>query len=173
MPPNDSSFLADQATLTVVPLAALGPARRTAIVRLCTDALAGDCNPLFDYLSATTHVLANIDRQLVAHACWTTRQLQPAGLQPLRTAWVDAVFVDPPHQQRGIGTLVMRRLADSTGDFELLALGTERMSVFAGLGWEPWNGPNTGVLHDPADTLMILRTTKSPQLDTTVPIFAS
>jgi aminoglycoside 2'-N-acetyltransferase I len=172
MPPNDSSFLADQATLTVVPLAALGPARKAAIVRLCTDALAGDCEPLFDYLSATTHVLADFDGQLVAHACWTTRQLQPAGLPPLRTAWVDAVFVDPPHQHQSIGTLMMRRLAGLTADFELRALGTERMSFFARLRWEPWDGPNTGVLHDPADTLMILRTTTSPQLDTTVPISA-
>jgi GNAT superfamily N-acetyltransferase len=173
MRPNDSSVLPDQPALAVVPLAALGPARKTAIIRLCTDALAVDCGSLFDYLSASTHVLANLDGQLVGHACWTTRRLQPANLLPLRTAWVDAVSVAPPQQGRGFGSLVMRRLADLTADFELRALGTERMTFFARLGWESWHGATTGVLYDPLDSLMVLPTATSPQLDRTVPISAS
>jgi GNAT superfamily N-acetyltransferase len=158
--------------LAVVPLASLGPARKAAVVRLCSDALRADCGSLFDYLTASTHVLASLDGRLVGHACWTSRQLQPAGLPPLRTAWVDAVSVAPTHQRRGLGTLVMGWLADETADFELRALGTEQMAYFARLGWEAWPGPTRGVLHDPLDSLMILRTATSPQLDRTVAISA-
>jgi aminoglycoside 2'-N-acetyltransferase I len=158
--------------LAVVPLASLGPARKAEIVRLCSDAVGADCGSLFDYLTASTHVLASVDGRLVGHACWTSRQLQPAGLPPLRTAWVDAVSVAPTHQRRAIGTLVMRRLADETADFELRALGTEQVAYFARLGWEAWKGPTRGVHHDPLDSLMILRTATSPQLDRTVAISA-
>jgi GNAT superfamily N-acetyltransferase len=161
-----------QALLAVVPLASLGAAKQAAVVRLCSDALGADCGSLFDYLTASTHVLATLDGRLVGHACWTSRQLQPAGLSPLRTAWVDAVSVAPTHQRRGIGTLVMRRLADETADFDLRALGTEQMAYFARLGWETWDGPTRGVLHDPLDSLMILRTATSPQLQRTVAISA-
>ena len=172
MTSNESS-ISPQPVLAVVPLASLGPAGKAEIVGLCTDALGADCGSLFDYLKASTHVVANLDGRLVAHACWTTRRLRQAGMPPLRTAWVDAVSVAPPHQNRGLGTLVLRRLADMTADFELRGLGTERVGYFARLGWEPWVGPTAGVLHDPLDSLMILRTATSPQFDTTVPISAS
>jgi GNAT superfamily N-acetyltransferase len=162
-----------QPALSVVPLADLGPAGEAAIVRLCSEALATDCGSLFGFLSASTHVLADLDGLLVGHACWTMRQLQPSGVRPLRTAWVDAVTVAPAHQRRGIGRLVMRRLAALTADVELRALGTERMSFFEQLGWERWQGPTVRVLHDPLDTLMILRTASSPELDLTQRISAT
>ena len=64
----------------------------------------------------------------------------------------------------------MRRLADETADFELRGLGTERMTFFERLGWERWHGSTEGVLHDPLDSLMILRTTATPPLDTAASI---
>jgi GNAT superfamily N-acetyltransferase len=159
--------------INVVPLAELGPAGKAPILRLCADALGANSGSLFDYLSESTHVLAHVDGQLVGHACWTTRHLRPADASPLRTAWVDAVSVAPPLQNRGIGTLVMRRLADETADFDLGALGTEQMAFFERLGWERWVGSTTGVLHDPQDTLMVRRTPTTPELDTTRPIAAA
>ena len=160
----------DQLELASVPLAALGPPTRASIVGLCTDALDHDCSSLFGYLSNSTHVLATLNGRLVGHACWTTRQLVPDGGPPLRTAWVDAVVVDPAHQNVGVGTSVMRRLAELTADYDLRALGTEQAAFFARLGWERWHGPTAGVLHDPLDSLMILGTETSPRLDTGMPI---
>ena len=161
-----------QPTLSVMPLADLGPAGEAAIVRLCSEALGTDCGSLFGFLSASTHVLADLDGRLVGHACWTTRQLKPSGVPALQTAWVDAVTVAPAHQRRGIGSLVMRRLADLTDGVELRALGTERMGFFEQLGWVRWQGPTVHVLHDPLDTLMILRTASSPEIDPTEQISA-
>jgi aminoglycoside 2'-N-acetyltransferase I len=160
----------DPPELASVPLAALSPGARASIIRLCTDALASDCSSLFGYLSDSTHVLATLDGRLVGHACWTTRRLVPADLPPLRTSWVDAVVVDPAHQNIGVGTSVMRRLAELTEDFDLRALGTEQIAFFARLGWERWRGPTRGVLHDPLDSLMILGTATSPRMNTALPI---
>jgi aminoglycoside 2'-N-acetyltransferase I len=108
----------------------------------------------------------------VGHACWTTRRLRPEGCPPIRTAWVDAVTIAPAYQRQGIGTAVMRRLAEETGGFQLRALGTEQMTFFERLGWERWHGPTEGVLHDPLDCLMVRPTVTTPALDTSGPIAA-
>lgn len=162
----------DPPELTVLPVTELGPRGRAAVIRLCGDALGVDCADLFDYLTDTTHVLAHIGDRLVGHCCWWDRTLVPAGVRPLRTAWVDAVTVAPSDQRRGIGSVLMRRLDELTAAFDLRALGTERMAFFERLGWELWNGRAKGVLHDPADTLMVLRTTATLGLDTALPINA-
>jgi len=140
---------------------------RSAIVAVCTDALQTYCDTLFEYLSGSMHVVASFDGRLVGHACWTTRLFAPDDREPLRTAWVDAVVVAPSLQRRGIGTALMRRLAEETEDFELRGLGTEAMAFYERLGWERWHGPTPGVHHDPLDTLMILRTDRTPSLDPT------
>ena len=160
----------DPPELASLSLAALSPGTRASIVRLCTAALASDCSSLFGFLSDSTHVLATLDGRLIGHACWTTRRLVPADLPPLRTAWVDAVVVDPAHQNVSVGTCVMRRVAELTADYDLRALGTEQAAFFARLGWERWHGPTAGVLHDPLDSLMILGTETFPRLDTGMPI---
>ena len=46
------------------------------------------------------------------------------------------------------------------------------MPFFERLGWERWRGPTVGVLHDPLDTLMVLRTATTPSVDTASPITA-
>jgi GNAT superfamily N-acetyltransferase len=160
----------DPPVLAGASLSELGPSAREEIIRLCTAALAADCSSLFGFLSDSTHVLATVDGRLVGHACWTTRRLVPAGLPRLRTAWVDAVVVEPTLQGRGIGTAVMRRVAELTDDYDLRGLGTERLSFYARLGWLPWHGATPGVLHDPLDSLMVLPTARSASIDTTLPI---
>jgi GNAT superfamily N-acetyltransferase len=173
MTQDDSSALPARPELTVVPVAELEVAGKSAIVHLCTEALGPGGRFLFEYLSASTHVLAHIDGRLVGHACWTLRRLQPEGLPALRTAWVDAVCTSPPLQNGGIGTLVMRRVADLVAHHELAGLGTERVSFYERLGWELWHGPTEGVLHDPLDSLMIRRTAATPQIDTRAAITAT
>ena len=159
--------------LEVVDRSSLGTDGRSAIIELCSDALKVDCSDLFGFLPAdSAHVLATIDGRLVGHACWATRHFRVDDEEPLETAWVDTVVVAPDAQHRGIGSAVMRQVAELTADFELRGLGTEQMPFFERLGWERWHGPTVGVLHDPLDTLMVLRTATTPSVDTASPITA-
>src|SRR5579864_3230979 len=94
--------------LTIAPTGALEPSVKAAIVDVCTRAFAEDFSSLFDLVEDAQHVLANQEGRLVGHACWTTRWLQPEGCPPLRTAYVDAVAVDPACQGRGLGSAMLR-----------------------------------------------------------------
>ena len=99
-----------------------------------------------------------------------TRALQPGELRPLRTAYVEAVATAPPHQGRGYGSAVMRRLAAAIGDYELGGLSTGRFSFYERLGWERWPGPlairtQHGLLHTPGERVLILRLPRTPPLD--------
>lgn len=153
-----------------MPLDHLGRARRAAIVALCGAALQADCGSLFGYLTGSMHVMARAQDRLVGHACWWPRWLEIDGFDRLRGAWVDAVVVAPDVQRSGIGTRVMTRLREEIGNFDIGALGTERMPFFERLGWERWTGDTDRVLHDPVDTLMILRTATTPPIGTGMPI---
>jgi GNAT superfamily N-acetyltransferase len=116
------------------------------------------------------HVLAKLDGRLVGHACWATRWLQPGDYAPLRTAYVDAVAVEPAWQGRGIGSTVMRRLNAEVQSYDLGGLSTDRVSFYERTGWELWRGPigirtPEGATLTPGDTVMILRTPLTPPLD--------
>ena len=151
--------------LSPVALSDLTPAEGEAIVRVCAPAHGVDFGPLFDFLRHSTHVLARLGDEIVGHACWSARGVQPAGLPRLRAAFVDAVATAPEHQGRGIGSAVMRRLAEEVAAWDLGALGTERVSFYERLGWERWRGPLDGLPDDPSDVVMILRTPRTPPLD--------
>ena len=84
---------------------------------------------------------------------------------PLRTAYVDAVATDSAFQGRGIGSAVMRRLADEAErECELNALSsTQAAGFYERLGWERWRGPTAartpqGWAFTPEDTVLILQT---------------
>ena len=163
----------DGLRLEVVHRSSLGADRHTAIIELCSDALKVDCRDLFGFLPADSrHVLATMDGRLIGHACWATRQFRVDDDEPLETAWIDTVVVAPKAQRLGVGSAVMRHVAELTAGIELRALGTEQMPFFERLGWERWLGSTAGVLHDPLDTLMVLRTKTTPPLDTARPIAA-
>lgn len=157
--------------LTVAGVAALTPDEKGQIVALCSAAFDEDFGNLFDVLSASSvHLLARAGGQLVSHACWSTRWLQPGGLAPLRTAYVDAMATLPAHQGRGLGSLVMRRLAEEIRGYEIGGLCPARLSFYERLGWERWRGPTAlragdGLRHTPDETVMILRTPRTPPLD--------
>jgi GNAT superfamily N-acetyltransferase len=120
------------------------------------------------------HVLARLEGRLVGHAVWGTRWLQPEGSEPLRTAYVDAVASDPDLWGRGVGSAVMRRLAEETAGYQLRGLGTDRPAFYERLGWERWLGPK-GVRHPegtrqgvdlmPEEIVLVLRTPSTPRLD--------
>lgn len=165
-------------SLVVLPTEALSDATRAAIVALCIRAFAHDRHTaLFDYVTHSLHVLASLDGALVGHACWAMRWLEPAGLQPLRTAYVDAVATEPDYQRRGIGSAVMQRLAQEAAACQLQALSTDNAAGFyERLGWERWQGPTAGRsprgLHPTDDLVLIRRTTTTPALDSTALLIA-
>src|SRR5262245_55620369 len=82
---------------------ALTEERQQQIVRLCTEAYDEDFSRMFEMLPGSVHVLAYLEHELIGHACWVTRWLQPGEREPLRTAYVEAVAVAPAYQGRGWG----------------------------------------------------------------------
>lgn len=157
-------------TLLVQASEELSSATRAAIIDLCAVAFDEPFDRLFDLLLGSCHLLAYADERLVSHACWVTRWLQPAGLPPLRTAYVEAVATHPDWQGRGYGTLVMRRLAKEIAAYDLGGLSPAVAPFYTRLGWEDWRGPTAirtadGLLPTPGEEIMILRTPQTPPLD--------
>jgi aminoglycoside 2'-N-acetyltransferase I len=105
---SDGADGQDYISFVVLPTTALTASTREAIIALCTRAFghdpAHDFGKLFDFVTDSMHVLALENGAPVAHACWAVRRLEPEGLTPLRTAYVDAVATEPAGQGRGIGT---------------------------------------------------------------------
>ena len=166
-----------QPEVTVARVDLLSAAERDEIIALCAAAFDEEFGRMFELLRGSTHVLARLDGRLVAHACWVTRWLQPDGLAPLRTAYIEAVAVDPDHQRRGIGGHVMRRLVAEVQDYDLAALSPAVEPFYARLGWEPWGGPTAirtdeSSLPTPGEEIMILRTRRTPPLDLSARISA-
>jgi aminoglycoside 2'-N-acetyltransferase I len=170
--------------LSVVATSALGAAERAAIVAVCERATGDDFSILFELVERSPeswHVLAQADDELVGHALWYPRWLQPEGFRLLRSAYVEAVAVDPAWQGQGVGSALLQRLAEETANYELGALSTERHSFYGRLGWEIWEGPlavrtpdglEATTFDDADDRVMILRTALTPPLDLTTTLIA-
>lgn len=164
-----------QVTMTTQRTAALDAATRQEIIRVCVEASGeADFNNLFSYLPPEgLHVMAYADRLLVGHAVVTTRWLQPENLPLLRTAYVDAVATAPKHQGQGVGSAVMRHLAEAIkDDFEIACLETEKVGFYEQVGWERWRGTLAGrerngdIVPTPdQDGIMILRLPRTPALN--------
>lgn len=147
---------------------------RTALIQLCTAAYEENFDHLFSSLPGATHVLGRRNDEIVTHAAWITRWLQPAGLPLLRTAYVEAVATAPEQQGRGFGTAVLQYLQTHLQDYDLGALSPSEVAFYARLGWELWQGPlairtTAGIEPTPPDEeVMILRLPQTPALDLNV-----
>ena len=157
----------------------LDPRDRTAIRALLDTAFAGDFSD-DDWAHALggTHAIVEDDGAVVAHASVVPRVLD-IGTHRVRAGYIEAVGVLPTRHGTGLGTAVMRALAEVIArEFELGALSTGEWPFYKGLGWERWRGP-TWVRHphgrlerspDDDDSLMILRTPTSPPIDLFAPL---
>jgi aminoglycoside 2'-N-acetyltransferase I len=152
----------------------LNSATRAEIVQLCIAAhQEEDFKNLFSYVPVGGwHFLAYHHDQVVSHAMVTTRWLQPAGHELLRTAYVDAVATLPIYQGQGYGSTVMRQLAaEIDHEYEIACLETERETFYERLGWQSWRGPLAGrgmkgLIPTPEQQgIMILRLSQTPELD--------
>jgi aminoglycoside 2'-N-acetyltransferase I len=125
------------------------------------------------------HVILEVgeDRRIVAHAAVVEREIHVGG-RPVRAGYVEAVAVDPSAHGRGLGSLIMRDVAEYLrGRFELGVLGTGAHHFYERLGWRTWRGPS-GVRVDGATIptpdddgyILVLETPTSPVLDLTAPI---
>jgi len=148
---------------------------RAALIQLCTAAYEEDFPHLFTSLPGSVHAIGRLREEIVAHAAWVTRWLQPAGHPPLRTAYVEAVATAPQYQGRGFGRAVMRELQTQIQDFDLGALSPSDAKFYERLGWEMWQGPlairtASGGLEasPPEEEVMILRLPRTPALDLNV-----
>jgi len=148
---------------------------RQAIVRMCTEAHQQDFGQLFTlYLPPDgLHVIGMVEDEVVGHAVVTTRWLQPEGCALLRTAYVDAVATLPAHQGQGIGSAIMRRLAEEAvaDGYEIAGLETDRHGFYERLGWQLWRGAlagrgDDGLVPTPDQTgIMILCLPRTPLLN--------
>jgi len=152
----------------------LSDGQRAAVIEVCVAAHDNDeFRKIFTtYIpSAGRHFLAYREGELVSHAVVTTRWVQPAGHQALRTAYVDAVSTAPTYQGMGYATATMRRLAAEIDDYEIACLQTDRPSFYERLGWELWRGPlagrsEEGLIPTPEqEGVMVLRLRGTPRLD--------
>lgn len=160
----------NQISLHVAPVAGLAGQQRQAIIDLCTHAYEEDFSSIFEALPGAVHVLGYHGGLLVSHAAWVTRWLQPAGLPPLRTAYVEAVATHPAHQGKGYASAVMRHLASQLDDYDLAGLSPSDPAFYARFGWELWRGPlairtDGGLLQTPDEQVMVLRLPRTPALD--------
>jgi aminoglycoside 2'-N-acetyltransferase I len=165
-------------TLEVARVAELSAAQKAEIIALCTAAYEENFDRIFELLPNSTHVLARLNGTLVSHVAWVTRWLQPEGLPPLQTAYVEAVATAPEWQGRGFATAALSETAARIGDYDLGALSPSDAAFYERLGWELWRGPlavrtETGLLPTPDDEeVMILRLPRTPPLDVTARLTA-
>lgn len=152
----------------------LDAAEINAIRALMTAAFGDDPDEAFDdddwaHAIGGTHVLLDIDGELVAHASVVARELYIGG-RPIRTGYVEAVATAPEHQGTGLGTAVMGEIAAVIADaYELGALGTGSHGFYERLGWQTWRGPSSvrapeGDRRTPDEDgyIMVLRVPRTP-----------
>jgi aminoglycoside 2'-N-acetyltransferase I len=126
----------------------------------------------WDHALGGTHVMLELDGEVVSHAAVVDRELHVAG-RPLRTGYVEAVATTPARQGLGLGSLVMTDVgALIRKTFELGALGTGRHAFYERLGWRTWDGPSAvrtgdGIRRTPDEDgfILVLLTATTPELD--------
>jgi aminoglycoside 2'-N-acetyltransferase I len=148
---------------------------RAEIIAMTSAAFGCNYDRFLQSFGRITHVVARDDGQIVSHALWCDRGLQPEGLPILRTAYVEAVVTLPDYQARGYASAVMRALAEKVQDYELAALGPSDPAFYTRLGWELWRGPLSVRVEDRLQPtsdheVMILRLPKTPPLDLNAPL---
>lgn len=167
---------AERLDLRIYASADLDAERAASIRSLLDAAFDGDfSDDDWSHALGGTHAVIVAGGVVVAHGSLVPRILD-AGGETLHAGYVEAVAVQPALQRAGLGSAVMRALAPSIArDYDVGALSTGEWPFYARLGWERWQGP-TSVRHpdgrvertpDDDDSLMILRTARTPALDRT------
>ena len=150
---------------------------RAALLALCEAAYGEPIRPYLESIGPGEHLLGYCDGVPVSHVMWVTRQLQPEGMAPLRTAYVELVATAPEAQRRGYATRLLEMVPQLVAEYELAALSPATEGLYTRLGWRFWRGPlsirtDTGLIPTPEEEIMILRLPRTPSLDDTLPLSA-
>lgn len=138
-PSDDAAWPADW-RLAEVPTERLTPEQRADILALCERAYGEDLTAYLAAVGEGRHLLAAAGGRLLGHAMWVERRLEAEGIGPLRTAYVELVATAPEFQGKGVAGELMRQLVRRVRDYELAALSRAETSLYARLGWQPWEG---------------------------------
>ena len=125
---------------------------------------------MFEELGVGHHLLGRSDGALVSHLMWITRWLQPAGLAPLRTAYVEIVATHPAHQRRGHASRLLEHFVPRVADYEFAALCPATEGLYRRLGWRFWEDPrftrkDGHAVPTPDERVMVLAGPLCPVLD--------
>ena len=96
------------------------------------------------------HALVFDGDTLVGHAAVVQRRLLHGG-RALRTGYVEGVAVRADQRRRGHGAAMMDALERVIrGAYDLGALGAsdEAVALYAGRGWQQWQGPSSALTPD-------------------------
>jgi GNAT superfamily N-acetyltransferase len=160
-------FTIDRCTTSSLPVTT-----RAALLELCDAAYQEAIEPYLDALGPGEHLLGMRAGVLVSHLMWVTRWLQPAGMPPLRTAYVELVATAPAAQGRGYATQLLKAFPPLVRDHAVAALSPATDGLYARLGWRYWRGPlavrhQGGLVATPEEQIMILLLPTTPELDDT------
>jgi len=133
----------------------------------------GDFSPEdTDHAMGGRHFLAEVEGRVIGHASVVERRLEVDG-RSVRAGYVEAVATLPAWRRQGIASRLMEDAATHILEaYELGALSTGSPSLYARLGWRPWEGglfvraaDGTAVPSDPAEEgVMVLLVPSSPPL---------
>jgi aminoglycoside 2'-N-acetyltransferase I len=150
----------------------LPAATRAALLALCNAAYQEAIEPYLHAIGPGEHLLGLRSGELVSHLMWVTRWLQPAGMQPLRTAYVELVATAPDARGHGYATQLLEAFPPLVRDHAVAALSPATETLYTRLGWRYWRGP-LGVRREgrlvptPEERVMILQLPNTPELDDT------
>ncbi|MGH9384213.1 MAG: GNAT family N-acetyltransferase [Vicinamibacterales bacterium] len=160
-------------TLHAAPTDALTAPFLYELRHLLNTAFAGDfTDEDWDSTIGGVHVWLIDSSEIISHAALIERTLMCSG-QTLRVGYVEAVATVATKRRKGHGARVMNRINELVRNrYRLGALSSGTPAFYATLGWERWHGPTfvngaRGRERTPDDdgSIMILRTSRSPDLD--------
>jgi len=159
-------------TIQRIATADVPPTTRTALLALCDAAYREPIEPYLEAIGHGEHLLGMQGGVLVSHLMWVTRWLQPDGMPPLKTAYVELVATAPDAQDRGYATQLLEAFPNLVRDHAVAALSPATDGLYSRLGWRYWRGPlavrhEDGLVPTPDDRIMILHLPRTPEMDDT------
>ena len=159
----------------------LAPQLLEELTRLCEAAFEESFEGAWDRVGPGLHVMAEVDRRIVAHAMIVDRRVYVGDEMDvaLDTGYVEHVATLPSEQRRGHGAAVMREIDRIIGEeYVLGGLATGSNAFYERLGWETWRGPTSVRTADGERVrsasedggVMVLRTVRTPRLSLDEPI---
>lgn len=120
----------------------LSPVQRRQIASLCMDAFGEDPWSQYAFMRQAVHVCLLDGQDMLAHALYTTRQLQLDQHPPVKAAYVEYVTTSPARRGQGLASRLLAGMLQQlvAQGFELAALVPEDSDFYARLGWQTWPG---------------------------------